>query len=136
DRKDYWPLSVRGVHYALLNYEFLRNIPRKIVYKNDDGSYGTTSNLLTRLRLRGEIPWKALDDGTRPLTQFSAFDDVRAYIRQQKDKLFTGYGRKLLQTQPSHIEVVCEKNTIYHMVLRVTEKYQILTSSGRGFNSI
>jgi hypothetical protein len=31
---------------------------------------------------------------------------------------------------------VCEKNTIYHMVLRVTERFQIPTSSGRGFNSI
>src|SRR5262249_7731262 len=31
---------------------------------------------------------------------------------------------------------VCEKNTVYHMVLRVTERYQIPTSSGRGFNSI
>ena len=31
---------------------------------------------------------------------------------------------------------MCEKNTIYHMVLTVTEKYQIFTSSGRGFNSI
>src|SRR5262249_49976478 len=36
----------------------------------------------------------------------------------------------------NHVEVVCEKNTIYHMVLRVTERYQIPTSSGRGFNSI
>jgi hypothetical protein len=41
-----------------------------------------------------------------------------------------------LQSQPNRIEVVCEKNTIYHMVLKVTEKYQIPTSSGRGFNSI
>jgi hypothetical protein len=42
----------------------------------------------------------------------------------------------LLQSQPNHIEVVCEKNTIYHMVLKVTRKYHIPTSSGRGFNSI
>ena len=42
----------------------------------------------------------------------------------------------LLQTQPNHIEMLVEKNTVYHMVLRVTEKYQIPTSSGRGFNSI
>src|SRR4029079_8255821 len=36
DRKDYWPLSVRGVHYPLLNYKFWRNISQKIRYCNDD----------------------------------------------------------------------------------------------------
>ena len=33
DRREYWPLSVRGCHYALLNYQFLRNIPRELPYR-------------------------------------------------------------------------------------------------------
>jgi hypothetical protein len=136
DRKNYWPLSVRAVHYALLNYQFLRNIPRKLAYKNDDESYQATSDLITRLRLNGEIPWDAFDDGTRPITTFAAFTDVREFVRQEVEKIFAEYWRDLLQTQPNHVEVVCEKNTIYHMVLRVTNKFQIPTSSGRGFNSI
>jgi hypothetical protein len=136
DRLDYWPLSIRAVHYALLNYQFLRNIPQKLPYKNDDGSYQATSDLITRLRLSGEIPWKALDDPTRPLKEFRAFENVRDFVRQDVSNLFGGYWRDLLQSQPNHIEVVCEKNAIYHMVLRVTNKYQIPTSSGRGFNSI
>ncbi len=136
DRVDYWPLSVRAVHYALLNYEFLRNIPRKLPYKNDDDSYDKTSDLLTRLRLDGAIPWKAFDDPTRPLKEHHPFSDVREYVRMEVEYLFTGYWRDLLQTQPHYIEVLCEKNTIYHMVLRVTDKYQIWTASGRGFNSI
>src|SRR5207302_4593577 len=69
DRKDYWPLSVRGVHYALLNYEFMRNIPRELPYKNDDESYNATSDLITRMRLNGSLPWEAFDDGTRPLKE-------------------------------------------------------------------
>jgi hypothetical protein len=136
DRKEYWPLSVRGVHYALLNYEFMRNIPRKIPYKNDDESYQATSDLITRMRLNGSLPWTAFDDGTRPIKEFRAFEDVREFVRQEVGNLFAGYWRDLLQTQPNHVEVLCEKNTIYHMVLRVTSKYQIPTSSGRGFNSI
>jgi hypothetical protein len=136
DRKDFWPLSIRGVHYALLNYEFLRNIPRNLSYRNDPQSYQATSELITRLRLNGSIPWEAFDDFTRPFKQFEPFNNVREFVRQEVDKLFDGYWRDLLQSQPNHIEVVCEKNAIYHMVLRVTEKYQIPTSSGRGFNSI
>jgi hypothetical protein len=136
DRRNYWPLSVRGVHYALLNYEFMRNLPRKLRYLNDDKSYDATSDLITRMRLNGSIPWNAFDDGTRPLKDFHPFRNVRQFIRQETKNLYGGYWRDLLQTQPNHVEVVCEKNTIYHMVLRVTQRYQIPTSSGRGFNSI
>jgi hypothetical protein len=148
DRREYWPLSVRGVHYPLLNYDFIRGYywPRtneaghgtrqELRYRNDDNSYQATSDLITRLRLNGAIPWEAFDDGTRPLQEFHAFTNVRDFVQQEVRNLFGGYWRDLLQTQPNHIEVVCEKNTIYHMVLRVTEKYQIPTSSGRGFNSI
>ena len=62
DREEYWPLSVRGVHYPLLNYEFIRGyywprrdkpdfgIKRALPYRNDDGSYDATANLITRLR--------------------------------------------------------------------------------------
>jgi ParB/Sulfiredoxin domain len=136
DRRSYWPLSVRGVHYPLLNYTFLRNIPRKLPYKNDDESYSATSDLLTRMRLNGEVPWEALTDGTRPLTLYRPFNDAREFVRQEVRNLFDGYWRDLLQTQQNHVEVVVEKNTIYHMVLRVTDRFQIPTSSGRGFNSI
>lgn len=136
DRKSYWPLSVRGVHYALLNYTFNRNIPRKLAYKNNDESYQATSDLITRMRLNGDIPWESLDDGTRPLKDFRPFADVRSFIRQEVGNLFVGYWRDLLQSQACYVEVLCEKNTIYHMVCRITSKYQIPTASARGFNSI
>jgi hypothetical protein len=146
--RDYWPLSVRGVHYQLLNFDFVRGYywpkredpdhgtRRELRYRNDDGSYKATSELITRLRLNGDIPWRAFDDPTRPLTLFHPFENVREFVRKEVEKMLDGYWRDLLQTQPNHVEVLCEKNTIYQMVLRVTRRYQIPTSSGRGFNSI
>jgi hypothetical protein len=148
ERRKYWPLSVRGVHYPLLNYDFVRGYywphrdepdfgtRRVLPYRNDSGSYDATSDLITRLRLNGTIPWEAFDDFTRPVKEFFPFRDVRQFIRQEIDRLFVGYWRDLLQTQPNYVEVLCEKNTIYHMVLGVTQKYQIPTGSGRGYNSI
>ncbi|HLN30037.1 MAG TPA: ParB N-terminal domain-containing protein [Gemmataceae bacterium] len=112
DRREYWPLSVRGAHYALLNYSFMRNIPRKIPYKNDDESYHATSDLITRLRLNGDIPWKAFDDTTRPLKDFQPFGSVGEFVRQESRNMFTGYWRNLLQSQAAHIEVLVEKNTV------------------------
>src|SRR5262249_55026620 len=51
EREDYWPLTVRGVHYPLLNFKFIRGYyhPKKkdpdfgqgariLYYANDDGS--------------------------------------------------------------------------------------------------
>ncbi len=148
DRRDYWPLTVRGVHYPLLNYDFIRGYywphrdepdygtRRELRYVNDDNSYSATSELITRLRLDGTVPWAAITDGTRPLREFRSFSDARQFVRQEVSNLFGGYWRDLLQTQPNHVEVLVEKNTVYHMAQQVTERYQIPTSSGRGFNSI
>jgi hypothetical protein len=86
--------------------------------------------------LDGSIPWEAFDDTTRPFEDFWVFKNVREFIQREIGNLFDGYWRDLLQSQLNYIEVFCEKNTIYHMVLRVTAKYGIPTSSGRGFNSI
>jgi hypothetical protein len=148
ERRPYWPLSVRGVHYPLLNYTFVRGYywPRKhepdhgtrrtLYYQNDQGSYDATSDLLTRLRLAGVVPWEALADPTRPVKEFRAFANVREFIAQDVKQLFGGYWRNLLQSQPNHIECLVEKNTVYHMALQVTSKYQIPTRSARGFNCI
>jgi hypothetical protein len=148
DRRRFWPLSVRGVHYPLLNYDFVRGVygpktdepdhgkPRELPYRNDGNSYKATSDLITRLRLDGTIPWEAFDDFTRPLEEFNAHRSVRDFVKEEVEYLFKYYRRDLLQSQANHIEVLCEKNTIYHMVLTVTRKYLINTSSGRGYNTI
>jgi len=149
ERKAYWPLSVRGVHYPLLNFPFIRgyyhpkkkdpdygNGPRTLWYANDDGSYDATSDLCTRLRLDGQIPWEALHDPTRPVQEFRPFRNAQEFVKQEVDNLFSGYWRDLLQSQPNHFEVLVEKNTVYHMAQQVTRKYQITTRSARGLNSI
>jgi hypothetical protein len=149
ERRPYWPLSDRGVHYALLNYAFVRGHyhprrgdvdwggpPRVLPYKNDPQSYKATTDLLVRLRLNETIPWEALTDPTRPVTEFKPFENIRHFLQQEIDNLFTGYWRSLLQSQPNHVEVLYEKNTVYHMVQQVTAKYQITTRSARGLNCI
>ncbi len=136
ERRDYWPISARSAHYPLLNHRFLRNTEKGKAYANDDPSYKATTNLLVRLRLNGEIPWEAITDETRPVVSFNPYRDVRTFVEKDLDDLFCGYWRDRLQTQPNHVEVLCEKNTILHMVERVTSDYQLPTSSARGYDSI
>jgi hypothetical protein len=147
EREKYWPLSIRSVHYALLNYDFVRGYywPRKedadygtkreLRYQNDDGSYDATADLITRLRFNNTISWQAFDDPTRPFHQVRSYDDLNEFVREEIDMLFAGVPRNLLLTQPAHIECFVEKNSIYPLALKITKQYHIPTSSGRGFNS-
>jgi hypothetical protein len=134
--REYWPQSVRKVHYQLLNYSFCRNTKRRLPYANDDASYNATSELMTRLLLVGEIPWDAVIDTTRPLECFQPFDNVRDFIRSESDNFLCGYWRNLQQSQPAFVILIVEKNTVLSMVSGVARKYQIPVLSGRGFASI
>jgi hypothetical protein len=148
ERRPYWPLSVRGVHYPLLNFRFVRGYlwphrdkpghgtKQTLYYQNDDGSYDATSDLLTRLRLNGIVPWEALHDPTRPKELPRPFRNVQEFLRQEAETLFDGYWRDLVQTQSNYVCCLVEKNTVYHMALQVTAKYQLPTFSARGLDSI
>lgn len=66
--RDYWPLTLRQVHYRLLNDPPLRNADRpESTYANDLKSYKDLSNLLARARIAGNISWHALHDPTLSL---------------------------------------------------------------------
>jgi hypothetical protein len=50
--------------------------------------------------------------------------------------LLCGYYRDLMQSQPNHIEVLVEKNTVAKICETVCAKYCIPMTSGRGFCSL
>lgn len=137
ERRQFWPMTVRAVHYALLNVRPLRNTgDAESRYENDRKSYQDLSNLLTRARLAGIVPWKAITDETRPRAIWNVWADPRAFMRDQLDGFLKGYWRDLMQSQPNHIEVIVEKNTAWPIIKAITGKYCIPTMSGRGFSSI
>ncbi len=137
ERREYWPLSDRQVHYVLLNNPPLRNTARpESRYANDRASYGDLCDLLTRARLAGYIPWSAISDDTRPTTHWRCYPNVQDFIRQELDGLFKDYARDLLRSQPNHIEIVAEKLTVRSIVQRVASKYCLPVLIGRGYCSI
>lgn len=137
ERRPFWPLSDRQVHYVLLNDPPLRNSRRPHSrYANDRASYGDLCDLLTRARLRGLIPWQAIADETRPTTHWRAFNSAQDFVRGQLDGLFRDYARDLQRTQPNHIEIVAEKLTVRSIVERVAGRYCLPVTVGRGYCSI
>jgi hypothetical protein len=137
DRRQFWPLSVRQVHYALLNAPPLKHASKPDSrYANDQESYKNLDSLLVRARLAGTIPRSAIADETRPVTTWKVYRDPQPFIRDSLGELLQGYYRDLMQSQPNHVEVLVEKNTVAKICETVCSRYCVPMTSGRGFCSL
>ncbi|MBC8352202.1 MAG: ParB N-terminal domain-containing protein [Planctomycetes bacterium] len=137
DRRQFWPLSDRGIHYGLLNDPPLKHASKpNSRYNNTTKSYKSLVDLLTRARLTGQIPWNAIADVTRPVTTWKVYPDPRRFIRQEIDTFLKGYYRDLMQSQPHHIEIICEKNTVEPILRPIAGEFTLPLTSGRGYCSL
>jgi hypothetical protein len=138
DLREHWPLTDRQVHYKLLNDPPLLHAAKPgSRYRNDQKCYKRLTDLLTRARIEGLISWAALDDPTRPRTDWRVWPDVGRYLDDElSHNLLRRYARDLQRSQPCHIEIVAEKLTVRKLVDEVAMDYHIPTLIGRGFSSI
>ena len=134
--RKYWPLSVRRIHYLLLNNPPLCHDSKPKKYENNLNCYKKLTNLLSRARLTGEVPIQAIEDSTRPVLEGSGFDTVGEYIGQEIQNFLTGYSRNLQQGQPHHIEIILEKNALRTVLESVAREYCIPITTTRGYASI
>ncbi len=135
--RDYWPLSDRQIHYKLLNDPPLKNKNNpSSTYRNDAASYHLLTNILTRGRLFGLIPWEAIADETRPFVPWNVYNNTSLFIEEQLDGFMKNYHRNFLQSQPNWIEIMAEKLTLESIIRPVAMKYHIPYSIGRGYSSI
>lgn len=135
--RKWWPMTVRRVHYLLLNAPPLRH-DKKLhsTYANDQASYKALTSLLTRARLDSRIPMQAIEDPTRPVLTGGGFDSVGEYLSSEARNLFVGYRRDLQQGQPNHIEVVLEKTALRRVIEEVAEEYGVPVTTSRGYLSL
>ncbi len=59
-----------------------------------------------------------------------------SFLQSQLDQFLKGYYRDLQQSQPNHIEIVGEKNTIDSIIRPVAAEFCIPMTIGRGYCSI
>ena len=136
-RRKYWPLSDRQIHYALLNDPPLRHSAKSDSrYCNDPASYKDLTDMVTRMRLTGQIPFSAIADPTRPVSVWNVHNSPQSFLNQELNGLFKGYWRDLLQSQPNHIELIAEKNTLQSVLSPVAMKYCLPFTIGRGYCSL
>jgi hypothetical protein len=141
DLQPYWPLSIRQIHYNLLNDPPLTSTPKrskfspeKYRYKNNDECYKALSRILVPARYRGHIPFEAIGDPTRPEVLHGGFRSVDTFVHQEIDGFLSGYHRNRQDDQPRHIEILGEKNTIMTMLQRAAQEYYVPLTIGRGFS--
>jgi len=135
--KEYWPLTVRRVHYLLLNTPPLRHDRKPCsTYRNDLASYKALTNVLLRARLTGDIPYTAIEDETRPVRVLATYQHPADYIKEKTEDFLRHYARDLLRGQANHIEILVEKNAIRKHVELVADEYTIPCTTGRGFSSL
>ena len=137
DEQRNWPLSDRAVHYRLLNIPGLvRNDRTGLPYENTTAAYNDVTNMLTRLRLDGSVPFEAIADETRPVVMWDTHRCVGDFVRRECDGFLANYWRDLLQSQPNWIELLVEKNTVASQLRGVAGKYTVPMTSGRGYSSL
>ena len=135
--KQFWPLTVRRIHYLLLNDPPLRHDKKPgSTYQNDLASYKALTNLLLRARLTGDIPHQAIEDESRPIRVVSTYQNSADYIKEATEDYLRHYARDLLRGQTNHIEILVEKNAIRKHVELVADEYCIPCSTGRGYSSL
>ncbi len=78
----------------------------------------------------------AIDDETRPVTTWPAYANVRDFISDQANDFLKFYWRDLMRSQPNHIELLVEKNTVYPIVEPIAQEFTIPITSGRGYSSL
>jgi hypothetical protein len=128
--RPYWPLSLRQIHYKPLNNPPLKLTPersrfdvdKKYRYRNDQASYDALSRLCVSARYLGEIPFFAIDDPTRTFEQWEGFSSVSEFLKQEMDGFLLGYHRNKQQSQPNHLEVFVEKNTLLSFKFHADKK--------------
>jgi hypothetical protein len=75
-------------------------------------------------------------DDTRPISLWDSHNEPTTFIRSELDEFLKGYSRELMQSQPNHIEVLGEKNTVDPVLKEVVMEYGIPMTTGRGYSSL
>jgi ParB/RepB/Spo0J family partition protein len=136
-QRQYWPLSDRSIHYDVLNNPPLRHTGKPgSRYANNKDCYKDLCDLLTRGRLAGKIPFDAIADPTRTICAWNLDRGVAGFLKRELDGFLKGYFRDLQQSQPNHIEIVGEKNTIEGSIRNVAMEHCIPYTLGRGYCSL
>lgn len=136
----YWPLTLRQIYYRLLSQRHFQ-IPEWQAKKNGElqplaNSYNALSTLIKWMRIDGKLPWQALEDRTRSISDKKGYSGVEEFIDTEISWFLDGYNRCLIQGQEVHVEVWFEKEGLSKIFLDTIFPYCIRGVVCRGYQSV
>jgi hypothetical protein len=136
--RNFWPLTIRTIHYKLLNDPPLTQVTKKRKerwrYKNNLACYNKLSNLLVSARYADDVSFSAIDDSTRESIEGQrGFQDISQFLRQQVSRFLTGYHRDRREGQVHHVEVVVEKMTLLGIVDDICRHFYLPLTPLKGY---
>lgn len=125
--REYWPLTLRQIYYQLV-------VEGKI--KNNRSQYAMLSTLVKWMRIDDLLPWDAIEDRSRTITEKRGYNNIEDFIDRIMRYFRHGYTRCLIQNQKKHVEVWTEKDALLRIFEDVVYPYCIQTVVCRGYSSI
>jgi hypothetical protein len=137
DMQDYWPLTIRQIHYRLLNDPPLTQVTKdrneRWRYKNNQSCYNLLSAISVPARYLGHIPFEAIGDETRECIEPWVFENAEEFIDHEMRNFLRGYRLDPQLGQTKHVKVVVEKNTLLNIVKDLCVEFGLNLTPLRGF---
>lgn len=125
--RDYWPLSVRQIFYRLVADH---------QYEKTEAAYMKLTQMLSRARRAGYLPWDAIRDGglgrSVPAHYFEDQQDFEDTIREAAKTMKLNRQRD----QDMVIELWCEAGGMVPIMEGIAAPYSCVVNTGGGYDSV
>lgn len=88
------------------------------------------------MRIDERLPWNAITDEHRTITNKPGYESKEEYIRREMYWLFSRYDRCMAQKQERYLEVWIEKAALLHIVKPIADEFCRRVVVCRGYNSV
>ncbi len=138
--RDWWPLTLRQIYYRTLAKGHFKH-PEWLTTKEGvrvplKDPYGAISTLVKWMRIDEVLPWFALEDRSRSVSDKRGYEDMAEFIEFETKYFLTGYDRCMAQGQANYVECWVEKDALAKILEDVTDRYCMRTVVCRGYQSI
>ena len=137
--RKWWPLTDRLAFYRLIS----SNLSKQDHWRQFGNPgypfcdyYKAVSRMLKWMRIDEKLPWRAITDEHRIVTDKLGFENKEQFIDQELNGFLDGYGRCMAQKQAYYLEVWIEKATLLHIVKPIANKFCRRVVVCRGYNSV
>jgi hypothetical protein len=127
DLKQWWPLTLRQIYYQLVSRGEI---------KNTRSEYNMLSKLVKWMRIDDRLPWRALEDRSRRVSDKRGFESLKDFVEQEVDYFLDGYTRCLVQGQEKYIEVWVEKDALMRLFVDTIYPYCLRAVVCKGYQSV